>query len=71
MGKHLTRRVEVLERRAAPPVAPAPCFVLAETRAAAEREVERLRAEHPDGCPTLFVMIGARREPGRPSDGSA
>jgi hypothetical protein len=70
MGKHLTRRVEVLERRAAPAAAPAPCFVLAETRAAAEREVARLRAAHPDGCRTLFVMTRGR-EPGRPSAGSA
>jgi hypothetical protein len=71
MGKHLTRRVEVLERRAAPPAALARCFVLAEDAAAAEREVERLRAAHPNGCPTLFVMIGARGEPGRRSAGSA
>jgi hypothetical protein len=44
---------------------------MAEDAAAAEREVERIRAEHPDGCPTLFVMIGGRPEPGRPSGRSA
>ena len=71
MSKHLTRRVEVLERRAAPRAAPAPCFVLAEDAAAAERAVERILAAHPNAGPALFVMIGAREEPGRPSDGSA
>jgi hypothetical protein len=69
MSWHLTRRVDILERRAAPAIHRAPCFVLAETRAAAERAVERLRAEHPDGCPTLFVMTRWLK-PGRPSAGS-
>ena len=71
MGKHLTRRVEVLERRAAPRAALAPCFVLAEDRAAAERAVARLRAAHPNGCRTLFVMIGGREERGQPSERGA
>jgi hypothetical protein len=74
MGKHrlLTRRVEALEREAAPPAAPAPCFVMAEDEAEAGREVARIRAEHPDAPRTLFVMIGARgEEPGRPTERSA
>jgi hypothetical protein len=40
MSRHLARRIKVLERRAAPAIPPAPCFVLAEDAAAAEREVE-------------------------------
>jgi hypothetical protein len=71
MSKHLARRVEALERRVAPPAALAPCFVLAEDAAAAEREVERILAAHPHAGPALFVMIGAREEPGRPSRGGA
>jgi hypothetical protein len=67
MGKHLTRRVAALERRAAPRAAPAPCFVLAEDAAAAAREVARIRAAHPDGCPTLFVMTRGRQEPEQPT----
>jgi hypothetical protein len=45
--------------------------VLAEDPAAAEREVERIRAEHPHARGALFVMTGGRREPGQPAVGSA
>ena len=74
VSDRLARRVAALERRAAPPAAPAPppCFVMAEDEAAAEREVERLLAAHPDAPRAPFVMVGARgEEPGRPSEGSA
>jgi hypothetical protein len=71
MSKHLTRRVEVLERRAAARPAPPPCFVMAEDEEDAERAVARIRAAHPKGCRTVFVMTRGRREPGRPADGSA
>ena len=73
MSDRLARRVAAPKRRAVPPAvpAPAPCFVLAEDAAAAERAVARPRAAHPHPGPALFVMIGAREEPGRPSGGSA
>jgi hypothetical protein len=73
MSRHLTRRVAVLERRVAPPAAPAlaPCLVLAEDAAAAEREVERILAAHPNARRALFVMTRGRREPGRAAVGSA
>jgi hypothetical protein len=73
VSDRLARRVVALERRAAPPAvpAPAPCFVLAEDAAAAERAVARPRAAHPHPGPALFVMIGAREEQGRPSEGGA
>jgi hypothetical protein len=40
-----------------------PCFVLAEDAAEADRAVARIAAEHPDACPTVFVMTLGRGQP--------
>jgi hypothetical protein len=69
MSRHLTHRVAALERRAVPPAPLAPCFILAENRAAADCEVERLLAEHPNAPGALFVMTRGR-DPGEPAQGS-
>jgi hypothetical protein len=71
VSDRLARRVAALERRPAPPAPLAPCFILAEDAAAAGREVERIRAAHPNGCRTLFVMTRGWREPGRAAEGRA
>jgi hypothetical protein len=67
VSDHLARRVAALERRAAPAISPAPCFVLAEDVAAADCEVARILAAHPNAPRALFVMIGGRQEPGQPT----
>ncbi len=62
MSSTLTRRIEQLER-AAPSGPPGPCFVMAADDSAAEREIERLKAEFGDRLTkTLFVMICAETE---------
>ena len=56
-GTALTRRIEQLER-ATPSGPSGPAFVMAADASAAEREIERLKAEYGDRLPkTLFVMI--------------
>ena len=53
----LNRRLDVLERALAP-VRLGPAFVMAGSHAEADQEIERLKAEYPDGMPdTLFIMI--------------
>ena len=62
MIRGLGRRVDALERVLAP-VQPGPAFVMATTCAEAEREIERLRAEHGAGLPpVMFVMIVPKHE---------
>ena len=56
------RRIEALEQ-VLKPVRYGPSFIMANSDAEADREIERLRAEYPDGMPeTLFVMILAKPE---------
>jgi hypothetical protein len=71
MSKHLTHRVEALERRAAPATAAVPCFVLAKDAAEADRAVARIAAEHPSARHTLFVMTLGRGQPEPSADGNA
>ena len=62
MIRGLGRRVDALERVLAP-VQPGPAFMMATTYVEAEREIERLRAEHGAGLPpVMFVMIVPKHE---------
>jgi hypothetical protein len=63
VSQHLARRVETLERRAAPATAAGPCFVLAEDAAKADRAVARIAADHPNARHTVFVMTLGRGQP--------
>ena len=60
MTRQLSRRRGVLERVTSPRTA-APCFVMAESDAEADREIASIRAEFPDSNGPLFVMISSHR----------
>jgi predicted Zn-dependent protease len=63
VSQHLARRVETLERRAAPATAAGPGAGGAAAAAPPDRAVARIAAEHPDACPTVFVMTLGRGQP--------
>jgi hypothetical protein len=56
----MARRVAALER-AARPLAHPPAFLLAADNADVDRQVARVRADHPGSNWTVFVMIAADR----------
>ena len=58
----IERRIAALEQTLRP-VPCGPAFVMAASRAKADREIERLRAEFGDAMPkTMFVMICSEPE---------
>jgi hypothetical protein len=62
-ARAIERRVQTLEQTLKP-LRSGPCFIMASSEAEADREIERLRAEYPEGMPrTLFIMTLAQREP--------
>ena len=61
-ARAIERRLGALEQ-VLKPVRYGPSFIMANSDAEADREIERLRAEYPDGMPkTRFVMILAKPE---------
>jgi hypothetical protein len=56
MSRDLRRRLAALERLAVP-VTVSPAFVLAGSRAEADREVERIAALYPTAAGALFIMM--------------
>ena len=56
----MVRRLEALERPARPLAHP-PAFIQAADNADADRQVARVRADHPGSNWTVFVMIAADR----------
>ena len=66
--RSIARRIEALEltRR---PTRTGPALIMANSGAEADREIERLRAEYPDGMSDPpFVMILAKPETGGEGD---
>ena len=64
-ARTIERRLGALEQ-ALKPVHSGPSFIMANSQAEADREIDRLRAEFGDGLPkALFVMICPQTELGR------
>jgi hypothetical protein len=62
-ARAIERRLDAWEQ-ALKPVRHGPCFIMASSRAEADREIERLCAEYPDDMlEPLFVMILAKPQP--------